>query len=97
MGRSGTTSQTVTCWPVSSSACQRALFGRAQLTAVIASSGGRWTPHDLPHIDATLIKSFGVLPETTEKYLNHTEQDQVKLTYQRHSHYQPIYSAFNFL
>lgn len=49
-------------------------------------SGGRWTPHDLRRTAATMMVSLGVLPEVVERCLNHTEENKVKRTYQRHSY-----------
>ena len=51
-------------------------------------SGGRWTPHDLRRTAATMMVAMGTLPEVAERCLNHTEENRLKRTYQRHS-YEP--------
>jgi hypothetical protein len=33
-----------------------------------------------------MMTALGVLPEVAERCLNHTEQDRIKRTYQRHSY-----------
>jgi integrase len=55
---------------------------------------GKWSPHDLRRTGATLMVSLGVLPEVAERCLNHTEQDRVKRTYQRHSYETEMRSAW---
>lgn len=49
-------------------------------------SGGRWTPHDLRRTAATMMVAMGTLPEVAERCLNHTEENRLKRTYQRHSY-----------
>lgn len=49
-------------------------------------SGGKWTPHDLRRTGATMMVALGVIPEVAERCLNHTEENRVKRTYQRHSY-----------
>jgi hypothetical protein len=39
----------------------------------------------------------GILPEVAERCLNHTEQDRVKRTYQRHSYETEMKSAWQLL
>ncbi|MGB2060650.1 phage integrase family protein [Alcanivorax sp. MD8A] len=48
--------------------------------------GGKWTPHDLRRTGATMMTALGVIPEVAERCLNHTEENRVKRTYQRHSY-----------
>ncbi|SDU04776.1 Integrase [Pseudomonas pohangensis] len=48
--------------------------------------GGKWTPHDLRRTGATMMTALGVLPEVAERCLNHTEENRIKRTYQRHSY-----------
>jgi integrase len=58
---------------------------------------GRWTPHDLRRTGATQMVASGILPEVAERCLNHTEQDRVKRTYQRHSYEVEMKSAWQLL
>lgn len=59
---------------------------RSKATATLALAGGKWTPHDLRRTGATMMTALGVLPEVAERCLNHTEQDRIKRTYQRHTY-----------
>ncbi|MBK6357142.1 MAG: site-specific integrase [Betaproteobacteria bacterium] len=58
---------------------------------------GKWTPHDLRRTGATLMVASGILPEVAERCLNHTEQDRVKRTYQRHSYEVEMKAAWKHL
>ena len=58
---------------------------------------GKWTPHDLRRTGATQMVASGILPEVAERCLNHTEQDRVKRTYQRHSYEVEMKSAWQLL
>lgn len=60
--------------------------GRSNAIATLQLSGGNWTPHDLRRTGATMMTALGVLPEVAERCLNHTEQDRIKRTYQRHTY-----------
>lgn len=57
--------------------------------------GGKWTPHDLRRTGATLMTALGVLPEVAERCLNHTEENKVKRTYQRHSYSREMADAWS--
>lgn len=59
---------------------------RQDKAEALALPGGKWTPHDLRRTGATLMVSLGVIPEVAERCLNHTEENRVKRTYQRHSY-----------
>lgn len=59
--------------------------------------GGRWTPHDLRRTGATLMVGLGVLPEVAERCLNHTEENKIKRTYQRHSYEREMCAAWALL
>lgn len=58
---------------------------------------GKWTPHDLRRTGATQMVASGILPEVAERCLNHTEQDRVKRTYQRHSYEVEMKAAWQLL
>jgi len=59
--------------------------------------GGKWTPHDLRRTGATIMTAIGVLPEVAERCLNHTEENKIKRTYQRHSYAKEMTAAWRFL
>lgn len=59
--------------------------------------GGKWTPHDLRRTGATIMTALGVLPEVAERCLNHTEENKVKRTYQRHSYAAEMAAAWHLL
>lgn len=59
--------------------------------------GGKWGPHDLRRTGATLMVALGVIPEVAERCLNHTEQNRVKRTYQRHSYEREMREAWHLL
>lgn len=60
-------------------------------------TGGKWTPHDLRRTGATLMTALGVLPEVAERCLNHTEENKIKRTYQRHNYVQEMANAWRVL
>jgi integrase len=66
---------------------EKALTHRCErgLQALVLS-GGSWTPHDLRRTAATMMIDIGVLPDVVERCLNHTEQNRIKRTYQRHDY-----------
>jgi integrase len=59
---------------------------RSKQTITLTLSRGIWKPHDLRRTGATFMTSLGVLPEVAERCLNHTEENRVKRTYQRHTY-----------
>lgn len=59
---------------------------RSQSNDALLLPGGNWTPHDLRRTGATMMTALGVLPEIAERCLNHTEENKMKRTYQRHSY-----------
>jgi len=59
--------------------------------------GGKWTPHDLRRTGATLMTVLGVLPEVAERCLNHTEENKIKRTYQRHTYTTEMREAWRLL
>lgn len=59
---------------------------RSKHVSALLLAGGKWGPHDLRRTGATMMVALGVLPEVAERCLNHTEQNRVKRTYQRHSY-----------
>lgn len=73
--------------------------GRAcvELSNTLVLVGGRWGPHDLRRTGATMMVALGVLPEVAERCLNHTEQNRVKRTYQRHSYESEMRGAWRIL
>ena len=70
---------------------------RAELAESLQLVGGRWGPHDLRRTGATMMVALGVLPEVAERCLNHTEQNRVKRTYQRHSYETEMRDAWKIL
>lgn len=64
----------------------KALSNRSSAPDALILSGGEWTPHDLRRTGATMMTKLGVLPAVVEKCLNHTEQNSVTRTYQRHDY-----------
>lgn len=70
---------------------------KAELAETLVLKGGRWGPHDLRRTGATQMVSLGVLPEVAERCLNHTEQNRVKRTYQRHSYENEMREAWRLL
>ena len=67
---------------------------RAKCTHALSLSGGKWTPHDLRRTGATLMVALGVIPEVAERCLNHTEENRIKRTYQRHSYEKEMRDAW---
>ncbi len=65
---------------------QGTMSRRSAKAQALLLPGGKWTPHDLRRTGATLMTALGVLPEVAERCLNHTEENKVKRTYQRHSY-----------
>lgn len=61
---------------------------RSANIATLKLSEGHWTPHDLRRTGATMMTRLRILPEVAERCLNHTEENKVKRTYQRHG-YEP--------
>lgn len=59
---------------------------RSPYSNALRLKGGKWTPHDLRRTGATLMTMLGVLPEVAERCLNHTEENRIKRTYQRHTY-----------
>ncbi len=43
------------------------------------------------------MTALGVIPEVAERCLNHTEENKVKRTYQRHSYTKEMANAWNIL
>ena len=70
---------------------------KAELADTLVLIGGRWGPHDLRRTGATMMVALGVLPEVAERCLNHTEQNRVKRTYQRHSYENEMREAWRLL
>lgn len=73
--------------------------GRAkkELSSTLELIGGKWGPHDLRRTGATMMVALGVIPEVAERCLNHTEQNRVKRTYQRHSYENEMREAWRLL
>ncbi|SDR91885.1 tyrosine-type recombinase/integrase [Pseudomonas oryzae] len=65
---------------------QGTMSRRSAKAQALLLPAGKWTPHDLRRTGATLMTALGVLPEVAERCLNHTEENKVKRTYQRHSY-----------
>lgn len=73
---------------------QGILNNRSAKAQALILKGGKWTPHDLRRTGATLMTALGVLPEVAERCLNHTEENKVKRTYQRHSYTKEMAGAW---
>lgn len=73
------------------------LSNRSAKAQALLLPGGKWTPHDLRRTGATIMTSLGVLPEVAERCLNHTEENKVKRTYQRHSYTKEMAEAWQAL
>ncbi|MNO81662.1 Prophage CP4-57 integrase [compost metagenome] len=73
---------------------QGVMSNRSAKAHALVLSGGKWTPHDLRRTGATLMTALGVLPEVAERCLNHTEENKVKRTYQRHSYSKEMADAW---
>lgn len=76
---------------------QGILRNRSANAQALLLPGGKWTPHDLRRTGATIMTSLGVLPEVAERCLNHTEENKVKRTYQRHSYAKEMAEAWHIL
>jgi len=73
---------------------QGVLSNRSAKAQALLLPGGKWTPHDLRRTGATIMTALGVLPEVAERCLNHTEENKVKRTYQRHSYNKEMAEAW---
>ncbi|MDC8783575.1 tyrosine-type recombinase/integrase [Roseateles koreensis] len=76
---------------------QKPMKGRSPLVDALVLAGGKWTAHDLRRTGATLMGELGVRPDVIERCLNHTEQDRMKRTYQRHSYQEEMRAAWSLL
>ena len=74
---------------------QGTMSRRSAKAQALLLPGGKWTPHDLRRTGATVMTALGVLPEVAERCLNHTEENKVKRTYQRHSYTTEMSEAWN--
>lgn len=74
---------------------QGTMSRRSAKAQALLLPGGKWTPHDLRRTGATVMTALGVLPEVAERCLNHTEENKVKRTYQRHSYTNEMSEAWN--
>ncbi|TBW09520.1 site-specific integrase [Azotobacter chroococcum subsp. isscasi] len=74
---------------------QGTMSRRSAKAQALLLPGGKWTPHDLRRTGATLMTALGVLPEVAERCLNHTEENKVKRTYQRHSYVKEMAEAWH--
>lgn len=74
---------------------QGSMSRRSAKAQALLLPGGKWTPHDLRRTGATVMTALGVLPEVAERCLNHTEENKVKRTYQRHSYTNEMSDAWN--
>jgi len=73
---------------------QGIMNNRSAKASALLLKGGKWTPHDLRRTGATLMTALGVLPEVAERCLNHTEENKIKRTYQRHSYIKEMAEAW---
>lgn len=76
---------------------QGVMSNRSAKAQALVIKGGKWTPHDLRRTGATLMTALGVLPEVAERCLNHTEENKIKRTYQRHSYQSEMTAAWQAL
>ncbi|WP_349569314.1 tyrosine-type recombinase/integrase [Azotobacter salinestris] len=76
---------------------QGTMSRRSAKAQALLLPSGKWTPHDLRRTGATLMTALGVLPEVAERCLNHTEENKVKRTYQRHSYVTEMADAWRLL
>jgi integrase len=74
---------------------QGSMSRRSAKAQALLLPGGKWTPHDLRRTGATAMTALGVFPEVAERCLNHTEENKVKRTYQRHSYTNEMSEAWN--
>jgi integrase len=70
---------------------------RTEALILTSASNEAWKPHDLRRTGATLMTALGVIPEVAERCLNHTEQNRIKRTYQRHNYWHEMKRAWNLL
>lgn len=73
---------------------QGTMSNRSAKAQALLLKGGKWTPHDLRRTGATIMTALGVLPEVAERCLNHTEENKIKRTYQRHSYNKEMADAW---
>jgi len=71
------------------------MSNRSAKAQALLLKGGKWTPHDLRRTGATIMTALGILPEVAERCLNHTEENKVKRTYQRHSYSKEMSAAWH--
>lgn len=76
---------------------QGTMSNRSAKAQALLLKGGKWTPHDLRRTGATIMTALGVLPEVAERCLNHTEENRIKRTYQRHSYSKEMSEAWETL
>lgn len=76
---------------------QGTMSRRSAKAQTLLLAGGKWRPHDLRRTGATLMTALGVLPEVAERCLNHTEENKVKRTYQRHNYSAEMAAAWSVL
>lgn len=76
---------------------QGTMSRRSAKAQTLLLPGGKWTPHDLRRTGATVMTALGILPEVAERCLNHTEENKVKRTYQRHSYTKEMAEAWEIL
>lgn len=74
---------------------QGVMRNRSTKAQALLLKGGKWTPHDLRRTGATLMTALGVLPDVAERCLNHTDENKVKRTYQRHSYTKEMAEAWH--
>lgn len=70
---------------------------RAATTDALKLPGGYWSSHDLRRTGATMMVALGALPEVAERCLNHTEENRIKRTYQRHNYQSEMRQAWQLL
>ena len=58
------------------------MSGRSKHGEALKLEGGKWTPHDLRRTGATTMGNLGISSDVIEKCLNHTEENEMKKTYQ---------------
>ncbi|HHX6518088.1 TPA: tyrosine-type recombinase/integrase [Pseudomonas aeruginosa] len=74
---------------------QLSMSNRSSKAHALLLAGGKWTPHDLRRTGATIMTALGVIPEVAERCLNHTEENKIKRTYQRHSYTKEMAEAWH--
>ncbi|WP_116426032.1 site-specific integrase [Pseudomonas citronellolis] len=73
---------------------QLSMSNRSSKAHALLLPSGKWTPHDLRRTGATIMTALGVIPEVAERCLNHTEENKIKRTYQRHSYTKEMAEAW---